>query len=59
MRLTFRKRAARAVLPVLTAGPLLAAVNVDFSSYVYDEYEGGAATNEGLTGVHGSDVPCA
>ncbi|WP_328958625.1 hypothetical protein [Kitasatospora purpeofusca] len=34
-------------------------LNVDLYSYVYYEYQGGAAVNDGLTGVHGTDVPCA
>ncbi|MCX4683474.1 hypothetical protein OG401_03990 [Kitasatospora purpeofusca] len=34
-------------------------LNVNFYSYVYYEYQDGAAFNDGLAGVQGTDVPCA
>ncbi|MFE6749869.1 hypothetical protein ACFVGM_28750 [Kitasatospora purpeofusca] len=34
------------------------ALNVSFYSYVYYEYQGGAAVNDGLTGVAGTQVRC-
>ncbi|MFD7412186.1 hypothetical protein [Kitasatospora purpeofusca] len=34
------------------------ALNVNFYSYVYYEYQGGAAFNDGLVGVGGTDVRC-
>nr|BEK63643.1 hypothetical protein KPHV_08700 [Kitasatospora purpeofusca] len=33
-------------------------LNVDFYSYVYYEYQDGAAFNDGLVGVRGTDVRC-
>lgn len=34
------------------------ALNVSFYSYVYYEYQGGAAFNDGLAGVAGTQVRC-
>ncbi|WP_406115384.1 hypothetical protein [Kitasatospora purpeofusca] len=34
-------------------------LNVDLYSYVYYEYQGGAAANDGQAGVHGTDVLCS
>ncbi|MFJ4091345.1 hypothetical protein ACIPYS_07145 [Kitasatospora sp. NPDC089913] len=34
-------------------------LNVDFYSYVYYEYQGGAAVNDGVIGFKGTDVLCA
>ncbi|MFF7586427.1 hypothetical protein ACFZCK_02915 [Kitasatospora purpeofusca] len=45
-----------------TVGPDSAcgdALNVNFYSYVYYEYQGGAAFNDGVVGIGGTDVRCS
>ncbi|MFJ8431435.1 hypothetical protein ACIQ9P_09040 [Kitasatospora sp. NPDC094019] len=45
-----------AVAPDSTCGD---AMNVDFYTYVYYEYQGGAAVDGGVFGIKGTDVRCA